>query len=116
MDMRKLILVGLAIGISWLVYEKAVERPYEPPPSFNAAMEHFAKEAKSDWSSQKGEDARIACRRIAGVSVPANTGMDIIGAGYSQETAIKFSECVVNHMYPVDAKKDKYNREKAGIR
>jgi hypothetical protein len=49
------------------------------------------------------EAARI-CRRVAGISVPATTRKEIIGAGYSAETAMKFIDCVVNYQTPVDAK------------
>lgn len=46
------------------------------------------------------EAARI-CRRVAGISVLAKTGKEIIAAGYSAETAMKFVDCVVEYMTPV---------------
>ena len=78
-------------------------------------MEHFAKEADIDWNGPKGENARIACRRIAGVSVAAKTSIDVLRAGYDEATAIKFGDCIVNHMYPVDAKKDRELSRRLGI-
>lgn len=61
------------------------------------------------------EAARI-CRRVAGISVPAKTGKEIIAAGYSAETAIKFVDCVVNYMTPVDAKEVEELDRKIGTR
>ena len=114
--MGKLVAVALVIGACWLIWTKIAEPPYEPPPGFKAAMDHFAKQAKDDFNSPKAEEARSACRRIAGVGVPAKTFQDVTGAGYSAETAAKFIDCVVNYMYPVDAKKTEEYDKKAGTR
>jgi hypothetical protein len=114
--MRTLLFAALAIGVAWLIYNKSAEPTYELPPGLKMAMEQSAKQAHSDLNGPKGAAARAACQRIAGVSVPADTGKDVIDAGYSKETAIKFVDCVVNYMYPVDAKKDEYYRQKADVR
>lgn len=103
--MRKLVLVTIVLGAGWLIYHKANERPYEPPAGFTAAMEHFAKEAQADWNGPKGEEARTVCKRVAGVNAQVNNAIDVIRAGYSEATAEKFADCMVNYMYPIDAKK-----------
>jgi hypothetical protein len=74
-------------------------------PAFQAEMDRIGRETKTELNGPKGDEAATICRRIAGVTVPAKTGKDVIAAGYSSETAIKFVDCVVNYMYPVDAKK-----------
>ena len=113
--MRKLVLAALAIGLTWLIYNKLAEPPYEPPPGYKAAMDHFAKEVDADVNGNKGEEARAVCRRIAGVNVSAKTYQDVTNAGYSNETAQKYMDCMMHYLYPVDAKVDAEYRRKAGV-
>ena len=87
-----------------------------PSPAFQAEMDRISRETKTELNGPKGDEAATICRRIAGVTVPAKTAKDVVAAGYSSETAIKFVDCVVNYMYPVDAKKTEAYDKKAGVR
>jgi hypothetical protein len=87
-----------------------------PSPAFQTEIERISRETKTELNGPKGDEAATICRRIAGVTVPAKTGKDVIAAGYSSETAIKFVDCVVNYMYPVDAKKTEELDRKIGAR
>jgi hypothetical protein len=45
--------------------------------------------------------------RVAGVSFSAKTAKELLLQGYSTETAIKYTDCVVNYLFPVPAEKQK---------
>jgi hypothetical protein len=103
--MKRFFLIIAMVGAGWLIFTKAQESPYEPPAGFKAAMEKFASEAESDAAGPLGQSAKAACKRILGISGPADTGLDVLHSGYSLEIAEKFADCTVNYMYPIDAKK-----------
>jgi hypothetical protein len=106
----------VAAGLFLLTNNGSAQQTKQLPPGFKADMDRAAKEASDELNGPKGDEARRICSRVAGVTVPAKTGRDIIAAGYSAETAIKWTDCVVNYMNPVDARKnDEYDR-KAGVR
>ncbi len=116
--MRKLLwALGIAV-LGWSLYHTdwTGHRQDKSSEAFLKVMEEFGKQAEADWNSPKGEEARIVCRRIAGISVPAKTTVDVREAGYSAETADKYAHCLSDYMYPVDAKKTEEYERKAGIR
>ena len=63
------------------------------------------KQVDEDLRKPLGEEAISICRRVAGITALVQTGIDAIRAGYSAAVAAKFSDCVANYMYPVDARK-----------
>ena len=114
--MQKFVVVAVLLAAAWLIYDKTTEKPREIPPAFQAEMDRIGREAKANLNGPKGDEAARICRRVAGVSVPAKTAKDVIAAGYSSETAIKFVDCIVNYMTPVDAIKHEELSRKAGYR
>jgi hypothetical protein len=114
--MKGFTIVAVLVAAGWWSYARTAEKPWEPPPAFQAEMDRAGREAKTDFNGSKGDEAARICRRIAGVTVPAKTAKDVIAAGYGSETAIKFVDCIVNYMYPVDAKKAEELDRKAGAR
>jgi hypothetical protein len=52
-----------------------------------------------------GQSAKTACKRVMGITGPADNAMDVIHAGYDTETAERFADCVVKYMYLIEAKK-----------
>ncbi|KWV58165.1 hypothetical protein AS156_35725 [Bradyrhizobium macuxiense] len=40
-------------------------------------------------------EARAICMPVAGVTFPAQTSTELIRAGYSADTAIKYVDCIV---------------------
>jgi hypothetical protein len=112
--MQKLMSGVFAVGVFLLTNDGSAQQTL--PPNLKAATEQAAKEASADLNGPKGDEARRICSRVAGVSVPAKTGKDVIAAGYSAETAIKWVDCIVNYMTPVDARKIEELDRKAGVR
>ncbi len=111
--MQKLLPSFVAAGLFLLANGGSAQ---QLPPAFKAEMDRISKETSDELNGPKGDEARRICSRVAGVTVPARTGRDVIAAGYSAETAIKWTDCVVNYMNPIDARKiDEYDR-KAGVR
>lgn len=109
------ILCGVAVA-GWLIYShfqqlrdiEAEQRFHKMKPIFDEAQRQYIQDSKGPL----GRDAKVACRRVAGISVDAETAKDIINAGYSADAALKYVECVTNYMYPIDARKiEQYDRE-----
>lgn len=114
--MTRLLLVAMAIAIVETVCQDATAQDRLPNPRFNAYIDSIRKEVDQDMQGPLAKEAIAACRRVAGISVPVQTGPEAIRAGYSAEVAVKFTDCVVNYMYPVDAKKSEELDRKANRR
>jgi len=85
-------------------------------PGSKAYFDKTMKQVDQDMEGPRGQEARVICRRVAGITVPINTSIEAIRAGYSVDVATKFSDCVANYMYPVDARKSEELDRKAGRR
>ena len=109
-------MIRTVTALTALIWATAALCQAPSPPPFQAEMDRIGRETKTELNGPKGDEAATICRRIAGVTVPAKTAKDVIAAGYSSETAIKFVDCVVNYMYPVDAKKTEELDRKIGAR
>lgn len=103
--MLRLLLPVVLIVVIENVCQKASAQDRPLPPGLNAQLDAMRKEVDQDMQGTLGKEAIVACRRVAGISVPVQTGLEAIRAGYSADVAIKFTDCVANYMYPVDAKK-----------
>jgi len=97
-----LVLTVFAAAI-W-VSRVAGQSPAELPPRLQRSLEQAQKDSHEALNGPRGDEARRVCMRIAGVSFPARTGLELIRAGYSSDVAIKYTDCVVNYLFPVDAK------------
>ena len=115
-EMTCFLTVAMALVIIEIIGEDAVAQDRPPNPRFNAQMDIIRKEVDHDMQRPLGKEAILACRRVAGISVPVQTGLEAIRAGYSAEVAIKFTDCVANYMYPVDARKREELDRKANPR
>jgi len=102
---RKLLLCVVAVGVAWLIYTEANQPAWEPPPAFTAYMEKTRREVDGELAGPRGDEARRICMRVAGVSFPARTSIELIRAGYTSDTAIKYADCIVNYLHPVPAEK-----------
>jgi hypothetical protein len=113
--MARLLLIAVAI-VSIDVCQDAIAQDRLPTPGFNAQMDSIRKEVDRDMQGPLAKEAVVACRRVAGITVPVQTGLEAIRAGYSADVAIKFVDCVANYMYPVDARKSEELDRKANRR
>jgi hypothetical protein len=59
-------------------------------------------QVKSDSKGELGRKAREACNRIHGITVPVQTGKDVLRS-YGLQKAKDWTDCVVNYMYPIPA-------------
>lgn len=103
--MLRFLLAVSVIAATCLVYRDAVAQ--ELPPAMKKSMEEAQRRSQADLDGPKGDEARRICMRVAGVSFPARKAPELIQQGYSVETAIKYSDCIVNYLYPVPAEKQK---------
>ena len=87
-----------------------------PTAALKAELDRIGQEANAEMNGPNVDEAARICRRIAGVSVPAKTAKDVVAAGYSPEVAFQFIDCLMNLMYPVDAKKTEELDRKIGSR
>ncbi|UGY04102.1 hypothetical protein [Bradyrhizobium quebecense] len=114
--MNRLLLVAMAIVTMKIVCQNAIAQDRPPNPGFNAQMETIRKEVDRDMQGPLAKEAIVACRRVAGISVPVQTAPEAIRSGYSAEVAFKFADCVANYMYPIDARKIEELDKKASRR
>jgi hypothetical protein len=105
-EMKRVAFLVILIAIGWLFYETEWQpTSKELPPAFKEYMDLLNREVDADWNGPAGEEARVVCRRIAGISEPVKTSIDVLRAGYNKETADRYTDCLGNYMYPVPAKK-----------
>lgn len=114
--MARLLLVATAIVIVGSTRTDAVAQDRRPSPWLQDEMDRAQKQVEKDKQGPLAKEAVVACRRVAGISAPVQTGREALQAGYSVETAIKFGDCVTNYMYPVDAKETEELDRKANRR
>ncbi|MGL3214037.1 hypothetical protein [Bradyrhizobium sp. BR 1433] len=103
--MRRLLFGVLAIGAIWLLYARANQPAPDLPPAFTAFVDKIKRDVDEEMAGPRGAEARAICMRVAGVTFPAQTSTELIRAGYSADTAIKYVDCIVNYLHPVLADK-----------
>lgn len=103
--MGKWIVLGLAGIAAIAFYRNSSQRDWQPSPAFQRIMGEARERTHHDTEGPLGQAAREACGRVAGVSNAQSmrTIQDLSRAGYDDDTALKFVDCTVNYMYPVDA-------------
>ncbi|MDH2355607.1 hypothetical protein QCM80_33790 [Bradyrhizobium sp. SSUT112] len=100
--MARLLLALMIIVIVSATRQDAVAQDH---PRILGPSDGVMKQVDEDMRGPLGKEAISICKRVAGITVPVQTAIDAIRAGYSAAVAVKFSDCVANYMYPMDAKK-----------
>jgi hypothetical protein len=96
---RVIVLIAVVGTSSVLLYDAATKANDDArlPPEFQRWMEEGKARATADVNGPLGREARQVCNRIHGVTVPVQTGKDVLKY-YDLRKAEAWTHCVVNYM------------------
>jgi hypothetical protein len=103
--MRIAFLISVVLATGPLASSALSQSKTDLPPGLQKSLEEAQRSAHEAMNGPAGDEARRICMRVAGVSFPARTAPELIRAGYSLDVAEKYGDCVMNYLFPIDAKK-----------